>query len=296
MVVCSKCYNQIMASDKRCPNAKCKTEEFQLVDANHSQPSMLLINRLTKIHRCEPEAGDAQDDQESQAAGKEMTLFELASHLKTDCKLLRYCHDCDQIFETVDDLRQHLEYACPSVEINCPKCEDAFLRNTIFKDENHQCNLVEDIPLLEEKVTEVLQDKNNQIQLKTKQIEDKEHRMRQMEQECLLYRESLETKRKMVDFIMNPKDKISCKLNPQAKIKFFGNGSCSHCKKPNTIFFMFREANGYNCGCKFHSNDKNNLCLNCILVNPDNHDIPSYLAYDSKSPLSTPAKAALMQK
>lgn len=112
------------------------------------------------------------------------------------------------------------------MEVNCPKCSYKYKRNTIFNDPEHKCNLVEDIPLISEKVNDVLNEKNALLLNKDKHLYEKDDKIKSMEYECQLFKESQENKRKIIDFIMNPKDKVSCKLNPKAKIKFFGNGNC----------------------------------------------------------------------
>jgi hypothetical protein len=68
---------------------------------------MLLINKMKKKHICDP-AADKKENEEG--IGETMTISELKNHLNTECKLLRYCQDCDELFDNVDYYREHLEF------------------------------------------------------------------------------------------------------------------------------------------------------------------------------------------
>jgi hypothetical protein len=80
--------------------------------------------------------------------------------------------------------------------------------------------------LIDEKVMNLLDKKNKMIRTNSKQMKEKDEKIKSMELESILYKESIDQKRKIIDFIMNPKDKVTCALNTKSKIKFFGNGNC----------------------------------------------------------------------
>ena len=68
-----------------------------------------------------------------------LTNEELSQHLKYTCKRNKCCSDCDIDFDSLTEMKAHLQHECPYVKVQCDNC-DSYLTRKEFKE--HPCYLV----------------------------------------------------------------------------------------------------------------------------------------------------------
>lgn len=97
-------------------------------------------------HSCEVEFEPTVPDPQSQNSTdngeteKIFNIFDLQHHLSKDCPRSKTCFKCEQTFNSVIELKSHIQYDCKHVMVECRKCKKLIKRGE-FKMPSHECVL-----------------------------------------------------------------------------------------------------------------------------------------------------------
>ena len=127
-IICTACKFQILEEAlsgrntiKGCPTCK-DNPELHLVPLKNKTIKQKL-NEMTEAHSC---TGKLQ----------KMNHQQLHHHAVSECGHNRRCQPCLKDFNSMEELRNHVQYCCPAVEISCHECGSTFTRKEFVK---HAC-------------------------------------------------------------------------------------------------------------------------------------------------------------
>lgn len=69
-----------------------------------------------------------------------MNIKDLIDHLENDCPKKRYCSACKYLFDSFEELKDHLKLGCMSILIECDLCNQKYTRIEWQNDSVHACH------------------------------------------------------------------------------------------------------------------------------------------------------------